>query len=67
MGLIHAMHSNGPLPPVTEEERVKLKTEEEKLCFKLINDLDHINGHVSGPITQKEYMRNEIWSLITSP
>jgi len=33
------------------------ETEEEKLCFKLINDLDHVNGHVPGSITQKKYMR----------
>ena len=46
---------------MTEGERVKPETEEEKLCF---NDLDHVNAHVPGSITQKKYMRNEIWSLI---
>ena len=50
---------------MTEGERVKPDTEEERLCFKLINDLDHVNGHVPGSITQKKYMRNEIWSLIS--
>src|ERR1700685_3527701 len=50
---------------MTKGERVKPETEEEKLCFKLINDLDHVNGHVPGSITQKKYMRNEIWSLIS--
>jgi hypothetical protein len=50
---------------LTDGERVKPETEQEKLCFKLINDLDHDNGHVSGSITQKKYMRNEIWSLIS--
>ena len=50
---------------MTEGERVKPETEEEKLCFKLINDLDHVNGHVPGSITQKKFMRNEIWSLIS--
>ena len=49
---------------MTEGERVKPETEDEKLCFKLINDLDHVNGHVPGSITQKKYMRNEICSLI---
>jgi len=33
---------------MTEGERIKPETEEEQLCFKLINDLDHINGHVPG-------------------
>src|ERR1700720_3143822 len=50
---------------MTEGERVKPKTEDEKLCFKLINDLDHVNGHVPGSITQKKYVRNEIWALIS--
>ena len=50
---------------MVDGERVKPETEEEKLCFKLINDLDHVNGHVPGSITQKKYMRNEIWSLIS--
>ena len=50
---------------MTEGERVKPETEDEKLCFKLINDLDHVNGHVPGSITQKKYMRNEIWALIS--
>ena len=27
--------------------------------------MDHINGHVSGSIIQKKYMRNKIWSLIS--
>ena len=39
------------------------KTEQEKLCFKLINDLGHVNGHVSGSITQKKYMRNLVFNL----
>jgi hypothetical protein len=50
---------------MTEGECVKLETEEENLCFKLINDLDHVNGHVPDLITQKNYLKNEIWSLIS--
>jgi len=50
---------------MTDGERVQPETEQEKLCFKLINDLDHVNGHVSKSITQKKYMRNETWSLIS--
>ena len=50
---------------MSEGERVKPETDEEKLCFDLINDLHHVNGHVQGSITQKKYMRNEIWSLIS--
>jgi hypothetical protein len=45
-------------------EMVKPTTDEEAACFQLINDLDHINGKVSGSTTSKKYMRSEIWSLI---
>ena len=46
-------------------DRVKPVTEEEKACYKLISDLDHVGGHVPGSLTTKRYMRNEIWSLIS--
>jgi hypothetical protein len=46
-------------------ERVKPVTDEEKACYKLISDLDHVGGHVQGSLTSKRYMRNEIWSLIS--
>ena len=45
-------------------ERVKPETDEEKLCFQLIKDLDHVGGHVKGSTTSKKYMCNELWSLI---
>ena len=50
---------------LNSEEHVKPETEEEKACFDLINDLDHVAGHVQGSVTNKRYMRNEIWSLIS--
>jgi len=46
-------------------EHVKPETDDEKLCFQLIKDLDHVGGHVKGSLTNKKYMRNEIWSLIS--
>ena len=46
-------------------EIVRPESDEEKLCFSLIDDLDHVGGHVSGSLTSKKYMRNEIWSLIS--
>ncbi|EPQ50222.1 hypothetical protein GLOTRDRAFT_108694 [Gloeophyllum trabeum ATCC 11539] len=45
-------------------DRVIPNTPEEKACFQLLGDLDHIAGHVEGSITNTKYMRNEIWSLI---
>ena len=50
-----------------EGEKVKPETGDEKLCFKLINELDHVNGHVPRSISQEKYMKNEIWTLIISP
>jgi len=39
--------------------------EEEKACYSLISDIDHVGGHVPGSITLKKYLRIEIWSLIS--
>jgi len=50
---------------MTEGRESSLKQKKKNYVFKLINDLDHVNGHVPGSITQKKYMRNEIWSLIS--
>ena len=49
---------------MSKGDMVKPSTQEEKDCFQVIRDLDHIGGKVSGSITSKKYMRNEIWSLI---
>jgi hypothetical protein len=35
---------------------VRPESDEEKLCFLLINDLDHVGGHVKGSLTSKKYM-----------
>ena len=48
-----------------DSKRVKPETDEEKLCFQLIKDLDHIGDHVKGSTTSEKYMRNKIWSLIS--
>ena len=40
-------------------------TAEEKKCFQLLTDLDHVGGFVKGSITSKKHMRNEIWSMIS--
>jgi len=46
-------------------EIVRPESDEKKLCFSLIDDLDHVGGHVKGSLTSKKYMQNEIWSLIS--
>lgn len=45
-------------------EHVKPQTQEEKDCYQLINDLDHIAHNVQGSMTSKKHMRNEIWSTV---
>lgn len=46
-------------------ERVKPINAEEKLCFDVIYDLDSVNYRLSGSLTSKKWMRNEIWSMIS--
>ena len=45
-------------------EHVIPKTDEEKNCYTVLSDVDYVSKNVSGSITNKKYMRNEIWSLI---
>ena len=49
---------------MSKGELVKPSNQEETDCFQVSRDLDHIGGKVSGSVTSKKYMRNEIWSLI---
>src|SRR5258705_9693515 len=56
---------SGLIKQLTEGKYVRPKTEQEKACFSVLDDLDHVGGHVKGSITSKKYMRNEIWSLIS--
>ena len=46
-------------------ECVKPEMEAEKSCFKVLNDIDAVGGHVKGSLTSKKYMRNEVWSLFS--
>lgn len=46
-----------------DSKRVIPTSDEEKACFDILKDVDHVGGHVSGSITNKCYMCNEIWSL----
>ena len=47
-------------------EHIIPETEPERLCFQLIKDIDAIGGKMHGSTTSKKFMRNEIWSLISS-
>ena len=46
-------------------EHVIPESEAEKLCFNVLSDLDHIGSHVQGSLTNKKFMRSEIWSLMS--
>ena len=45
-------------------EHVKPISPAEKQCYEVINDLDHISGHVEGSSTTRKFMNNEAWSLV---
>ena len=49
---------------MSQGEIVKPQTQQEKDCFQVIRDLDHVGQHVEGSVTSKKYMRSEIWSLM---
>ena len=49
---------------MAKSELLNPSSQEEKNCVQVIRDLDHIGGQVSGSVTSKKYMRDEIWSLI---
>ncbi|KAI0075440.1 hypothetical protein K474DRAFT_1558022, partial [Panus rudis PR-1116 ss-1] len=41
----------------------KPETEQEKECYRILNDLDFVDAHVDGSVTNRKRMRNEIWAL----
>lgn len=45
---------------MSEGDIVQPANSDEELGFQVIRDLDHVTGKVSGSITSKKYMRNEI-------
>ena len=44
-------------------EIVKPETDNEKICFQLINNIDCVASHVPGLISNKKIQQNELWSL----
>ena len=49
---------------MSKEDGVRAETDDEKKCFDIIRDLDHVQNEVKGSITSKKYMGNEIWSVV---
>ena len=46
-------------------EPVRPETDEERACFDVLDNLDHVGGHVKGSLTTKKYMRTDNWSLLS--
>ena len=49
---------------MADGEKAKPMSEQEKACFDILEDVDHVGSHVNGSITNKHYMPNEIWLLL---
>ncbi|KAF8573675.1 hypothetical protein K439DRAFT_1649948 [Ramaria rubella] len=49
---------------IKNDEMVMAETEDEKACYRLLNDLDHVSSPVDGSDTMRKFMRNECWSLL---
>ena len=47
---------------MVDGKRICPESDQEKVCFDILKDVDHVGGHVNGSITNKQYMHNEIWS-----
>ncbi|KAJ2916281.1 hypothetical protein MD484_g4135, partial [Candolleomyces efflorescens] len=46
-------------------ERVTPSTDDEKLCFSILDQVEHVGGAVHGSLAGKKRMRAELWSLIS--
>ena len=59
------MHTvNDLIERLANNEDGKPQNEEERLCYQIIKDLDHVQWNIKGSSTSKKRMRNQIWSLI---
>ncbi|KAF5330095.1 hypothetical protein D9758_018667 [Tetrapyrgos nigripes] len=56
---------NSLIDKLSKGEIVKPETEEEKLCYQVIQDLDHVGGTVKGSMSSKKFLRVKLWSLIS--
>ncbi|KAF5358681.1 hypothetical protein D9758_007767 [Tetrapyrgos nigripes] len=44
---------------------VKPETDEEKLLYEVMKDLDYVGGSVKGTMSSKKFLRVKLWSLIS--
>ena len=43
---------------MADGEKAKPMSEQEKACFDILEDVDHVGSHVNGSITNKHHMPN---------
>ncbi|KAF5314576.1 hypothetical protein D9611_007202 [Ephemerocybe angulata] len=48
-----------------EGERVVPTTDEEKRCYSIMDQIDHVGVKVQGSVAGKKKMRNNLWSMIS--
>ncbi|TFK23757.1 hypothetical protein FA15DRAFT_681014 [Coprinopsis marcescibilis] len=48
-----------------EGGRYQPQNDQEKHCFKLMEQIEYVGGHVDGSLARRKYQRNELWSLIS--
>ncbi|KAF5342948.1 hypothetical protein D9758_014967 [Tetrapyrgos nigripes] len=56
---------NTLIDKLSKGEVVRPESEEEKLCYEIIQDLDHVGGTVKGSMFSKKFLRTKLWSLIS--
>lgn len=49
-----------------EGEQVVPQTDDEKACYRLMDQIDHVSGRIHGSTAAKKMRRNELWSLIAN-
>lgn len=47
-----------------EGERVVPCTDDERTCFSIMDQVEHIGGSIQGSLASKKNMRSELWSLV---
>lgn len=48
-----------------EGESVTPQTDDEKICFSIMDQIEHVATNIYGSMASKKRMRNELWSLVT--
>lgn len=61
---IHADTLNNIIERLKNGEHVQPSTSDEKKCYKIIHDIDHITKDMDGSLTAKKNQRVQLWSML---